>query len=422
MADSKNDALLLLRNSIKSNSQITYENDDGSCDTLSAATTLVLSDGFKIAKTTPTRFRKPTSQSTDPNANPEGFYTAEAILLTWLLRDAAAGDYMRQAREAGLAVGFVSVTDRKAVVDWLEEKTQTHERIITLESKCSTPPSTPPLASRSLPQSGSHPQGDSTPQSSPEKRAYVPDPKDATIVKKIRLSEVELRDRTTVLRGIKSNNFSSLRSTMVDKIKHLKEAPKQPNPKLVAKKPRNQHPIIIIPSSPTSLITMLNVRKFLEDSQFEASEEARARMASEGIQKLEDMIPVYRKRSYFGPNGQETAVSGQEKSMRYFVVDGIEALGKFGPDAWDRVVCVMTTGQAWQFKPYKWSDPRQLFHHVKGVYVTWTNSPANPNIRDWNVTELKIDPNRRHVDKSVVASFWRELDGWMQMNKPWLVT
>ena len=50
---------------------------------------------------------------------------------------------------------------------------------------------------------------------------------------------------------------------------------------------------------------------------------------------------------------------------RYFVVDSAEALAKFGPDAWDRVVCVMTTGQAWQFRPYKWQDPKALFHHGK---------------------------------------------------------
>jgi parafibromin len=67
----------------------------------------------------------------------------------------------------------------------------------------------------------------------------------------------------------------------------------------------------------------------------------------------------------------------------------------------------MTTGQAWQFRPYKWSDPRQLFHHgrlfsvhvlyllltldiVKGVYVTWSNDPPNPKIQDWNVMELKV--------------------------------
>lgn len=29
----------------------------------------------------------------------------------------------------------------------------------------------------------------------------------------------------------------------------------------------------------------------------------------------------------------------------------------------ERVVCVMTTGQAWQFRPYKWSEPKQLFHN-----------------------------------------------------------
>ena len=48
---------------------------------------------------------------------------------------------------------------------------------------------------------------------------------------------------------------------------------------------------------------------------------------------------------------------------RYVVVDSTEALSKFGQDAWDRVICVLTTGQAWQFKPYKWPDPKILFHH-----------------------------------------------------------
>ena len=71
----------------------------------------------------------------------------------------------------------------------------------------------------------------------------------------------------------------------------------------------------------------------------------------------------------------------------------------------------MTTGQAWQFRPYKWSEPKQLFHNgtlclrflpstcrcrsdctfpVKGFYVCWTNDPPNPKIKDWNVTELKV--------------------------------
>jgi parafibromin len=92
--------------------------------------------------------------------------------------------------------------------------------------------------------------------------------------------------------------------------------------------------------------------------RFEPSQDARARATAEGNTRPEDLIPIYRKRTHIDPSGKET-----ETHARYFVVDSIEALAKFGADAWDRVVCVMTTGQAWQFRPYKWSEPRQLFHH-----------------------------------------------------------
>ena len=52
--------------------------------------------------------------------------------MAWLLRDAPGAEYMKQAREHGLAVGFVSVTERKHVVDWLEGKVQDSDRIAPL--------------------------------------------------------------------------------------------------------------------------------------------------------------------------------------------------------------------------------------------------------------------------------------------------
>jgi parafibromin len=91
---------------------------------------------------------------------------------------------------------------------------------------------------------------------------------------------------------------------------------------------------------------------------FEPSQEARARATAEGNSRPEDLIAIYRKRTHIDSSGKET-----ETSSRYFVVDSVEALSKFGVDAWERVVCVMTTGQAWQFRPYKWNEPIQLFHH-----------------------------------------------------------
>ncbi|KAI0373122.1 RNA polymerase II-associated protein [Pilatotrama ljubarskyi] len=423
------DALLALRQAIKSKTPITYTNDAGPTDSFSSATHLVLSPTSALPKSTPTRLRKPGATASDPQSNSQDFFSLGAVYLAWLLRDAPGAEYMKQVRENGYTVGFVSVTERKAVADWLEDKTQSLSGLVSIEAESTTPPGTPPQlrTTASLPSVSSAKGADTT--SSPLKRRYVADHADIEVVKKIKANEIELQDRITVLRGIKPNNLNSVKVAFAEKLKKLKEAanpkhsssiwssaPSTPDPKLQARKPRNQYPIIMISSSPTSLITMYNVRRFLQDAVFEPSQEARARAAAEGNARAEDVIPIYRKRTTIDPSGRET-----ETQTRYFVVDSAEALAKFGPDAWDRVVCVMTTGQTWQFRPYKWQEPKTLFHHVKGIYFSWTNDPPNPKIKDWNVTELKIDPHRRHVDKSVVAHFWRTLDQWTSANKPSLM-
>ncbi|EKM56121.1 uncharacterized protein PHACADRAFT_145235 [Phanerochaete carnosa HHB-10118-sp] len=425
---SSSDALQALRQAIKSKTPVKYSNGSGSTDSLQSATHFILSPSVTLPKSTPTRLRKPGLTSTDPSTNPRDFFTLDAVYFSWLLKDMSGAEYMKQARESGLAVGFVSITERKSVVDWLEGKTSDLQNIVPAicESQApesTTPPGSPPRGATALPSTPRAPrQMDS--QASPTKRKHMPDLADVEVVKKIKLGEIELRDRNTVLHGVKPNNFSSVKTAFADKLKKLKETnkggpvttPQTPDPKLQAKKARNLYPIIIISSSPTSLVTMHNVKRFLQDAFFETPHDARARAATEGNPRAEDVIAIYRRRTTIDSSGRET-----ETQMRYFVVDSAEALSKFGQDAWDRVVCVMTTGQAWQFKPYKWNDPKVLFHHVRGFYISLTTDPPNPKIKDWNVTELKIDPNRRHVDKSTVAQFWKTLDAWTMANKPWIM-
>ncbi|KIJ32428.1 hypothetical protein M422DRAFT_70583 [Sphaerobolus stellatus SS14] len=416
------DPLLILQNAIKSNFSITYATNDGdSVATLQEATHVQFSPTIRLPKTTPTRFRKASSTATDPKASPNDFLNLDALLVAWLGRDASGTEYMKLVRELGGAT-FVSITERKGVVEWLEGKTSEHDRIVPLAGGTTTPGGTPPTLPSGLP---SIPTLGVT--SSPSKRRYVADISDLESVKKIKRDEVELRDRTTVLRGTKPNNFQSIRNSVGERLKKVKEMSKsgavpppvapRPDPKLLAKKNRNNFPIIMISSSPTALITMYNVKRFLQDSIFETSADARTRAAAEGNSRAEDVIPIYRRKTQVDATGKET-----ESFQRYVIVDGVDALKKFGEDPWDRVICVMTTGQAWQFRPYKWSEPRQLFHHVKGIYVSWSNDPANTKIKDWNVSEIKIDPHRRHVDKSVVAHFWKMLDSWTMTNKPWLMT
>ena len=75
------------------------------------------------------------------------------------------------------------------------------------------------------------------------------------------------------------------------------------------------HPIIMISSSPTALITMHNVKRFLQEAVFEPSQDARARAAAEGNPRPEDMIPIYRKRTTIDSSGRET-----ESQLRFVVL------------------------------------------------------------------------------------------------------
>ncbi|TCD66405.1 accessory factor associated with RNA polymerase II [Steccherinum ochraceum] len=425
------DALLSLQRALKSKTPVKFTDAaSNSVANLPAASHIQLQHGA-LPKTTPTRLRKPNASSTDPIANPDDFFSLCAVYLAWANKDASGADYLRKMRENGLGVGgYPNVTERKNVVDWLEGKISHLDNIVPLPSDSTTPPGSPSPSVLAL----HRPSGASSASASssrlhdssftPSKRRYVADPADIEVVKKIKTHEIELRDRNTVLRGIKKNNFGNVRTAFTEKLKKMKEAGKSgsmtqaptPDPKLQARKAKNQYPIIMISSSPTALITMHNVKSFLQESQYVPSQEAKAQAAAEGNARPEDLIAIYRKRTGIDSAGRET-----ESHARYFVVDSTEALAKFGTDAWDRVVCVMTTGQAWQFKPYKWNDPKVLFHHVKGIYVSLSTDPSNGKIQDWNVTELKIDPHRRHVDRAVVAHFWKILDTWTMANKPWLV-
>ena len=83
----------------------------------------------------------------------------------------------------------------------------------------------------------------------------------------------------------------------------------------------------MISSSPTSLITMHNVRRFLQDAVFEASQDARARAASEGNARPEDMIPIYRKRTTIDSSGRETEMQTRSVMTAHH---GESSLTEFG--------------------------------------------------------------------------------------------
>merc|ERR1712093_462838 len=413
-----------------------------------------------LAKTTPTRFKR-TPQSTNDQV-----YDLQSLLLCYVRRHASIAEYAADAVKEGCEL--VGIMQRKLVSDYLEgkdlgaavegylvpEETVTDETdepsaagaIVdtSVEGSISTSKPSGAVTTRSA--------GDtSTTSGQPpaKKTKYIVNKEDLEAYKKIvsRFEARQISDRNSVLRnpavlGKKSVNFASVRDMIADRLKAGKEELRrgpgnQPSsqvqqasaPSQQQKRRRQLNPIIIISPSSSALITMYNVKKFLEEAIYVPSDTARA----QSNRVAEDVVQIMHKRQIgttasdgrggdayggglSGSNRAERGAAG-EKLVRYFVVDGVDALSKFGDDAWDRVVCVMTTGQEWQFRPYKWTKPKELFHHVKGIYVKWTNDPPNPKIATWNVSELKIDPMKRHLDKSTVSDFWRNLEYWTAQHK-----
>ena len=101
----------------------------------------------------------------------------------------------------------------------------------------------------------------------------------------------------------------------------------------------------------------------------------------------------------------------------------VETPDNFKPDYWNRVVAVFTTGQAWQFKGYKWQNPAELFAHGLGVYVGWRGETVPDSVKGWGrgVLSSSVDKWRegqttqqRWRDREVVEEIWSAIEGSMR--------
>lgn len=82
-------------------------------------------------------------------------------------------------------------------------------------------------------------------------------------------------------------------------------------------------------------------------------------------------------------------------------------------------MAVFTTGQAWQFKGYKWQAPPELFSHALGVYVGNRGEGTPETVKGWGrgVLSVGVDKWRegqvaqqRWRDREVVEEIWSALE------------
>ncbi|PIA92836.1 Cell division control protein 73 [Cercospora beticola] len=223
-------------------------------------------------------------------------------------------------------------------------------------------------------------------------------------------AERKMGDHNTVLRGVKVQDFSNIRKYTALFLTKSKPQPGAQNaaaPSLTANpalrppvKPtqsgRRPEPIILLSSSFSSLLKMQNIKSFLSDGTFTP--------LSSSTSEAPNILHITRQLRTIHPG----------HSTRFILVDDPS---NFRPDYWNRVVAVFTTGQTWQFKSYKWTNPAELFSHALGVYVGWSGEVIPDTVKGWGrqVLSVQIDKGtNRWRDREVVETIWSQIEGRMR--------
>ncbi|KAL6991621.1 hypothetical protein U1Q18_009732 [Sarracenia purpurea var. burkii] len=172
-----------------------------------------------------------------------------------------------------------------------------------------------------------------------------------------------------------------------------------PRPKMLLKgsKIGEGVPIILVPSAFQTLITIYNVKEFLEDGVF---------------------IPTDVKvKQMKGP--KPDCVTVQKKFSRDRVVTAYEVRDKpsaLKAEDWDRVVAVFVLGKEWQFKEWPFKDHVEIFNKILGFYMRFEDDSVESakNVKQWNVKIISISKNKRHQDRAAALEVWDRLEEFMR--------
>ena len=224
-----------------------------------------------------------------------------------------------------------------------------------------------------------------------------------------RRGESSVADRASVLRSNKVNFAFALKSFNNHVLKKLdekhkaaekpgKSSSKSSSKGVLPAMNRVLKPIIIVPSAMSGVINSTNAKEMLGDSRYVSLEEAKER----GLER-QTAQTVVRK------------LPGSNHTLEYKVIDNPNKLAE---EDWGAVVAIFATGQLWQFKGWKWEDPRPLFANILGVHLNLDDVTLSENILQWNCKVLKINRTKRHSDAIAMNKFWGYVDGFVALHRP----
>lgn len=202
-------------------------------------------------------------------------------------------------------------------------------------------------------------------------------------------------NHNAALRGSKNIVFKNLISDarrFSSQLKRSKPSSKSLNHHAAAGPAAKKQPIIIVSPATTALLSLCNIKEFLENGRFVDPNSANLKRPESGV------VTIHHPSDNLIPTAQNI-----------MVVDNVDMFTK--PEYWDRVVAIFTTGQAWQFTKYKYSKPEVLFSKYPGFFVSYQSDVVPKQISDWNVNVIKVDRGeKRFRDKMIVRDLWIQLE------------
>lgn len=156
-------------------------------------------------------------------------------------------------------------------------------------------------------------------------------------------------------------------------------------------------PIILVPSAFQTLITIYNVKEFLEDGVYIPNDVKAKQMTG----PKPDCVTVQKK------------VHRDAAPPAYEVRDKPSALKA---EDWDRVVAVFVLGKEWQFKEWPFKDHVEIFNKIIGFYIRFEDDSVESAkiVKQWNVKIISISKNKRHQDRAAALEVWDRLEEFVQ--------
>lgn len=382
------DPLLVLRDALLQNPEnplISYLNGSGE-----AVSELTDAEYIRLGSSKVTFPRQcPTNFKSKRGTGP--FYTLDAVIFVLKHRDDSFSVYLQEARKRGLSV--VSLVDKKDLVEYLTVAGADSQYVDHGE-----PLPQPVRGFKHVRADAAHAEDVSSAALDPNVSKmrqvrtrnydYVTESSFAFIHASIKqvLGISETAEKKPAPRQKESRSGKPGKSLM-DHISSIN----QPHlvPSETRHKDRTGVPIIIIPNAPSSLITLFNVKEWLERSRFVMPADAKAAATS----KPSSVMVSFQ-------------FEGGDQPTQFMIIDAPSMLSS---SDWNRVVAAVVLGNTWQFKGWKWTSPVDIFSNLVGFYVQWDDVQSDPVIGQWNVRRINISRSRRHLDSTSVLEFWHHL-------------